>query len=415
MPATAPRDAVLLLTHSGDFYTVDLVAQALARMGVRPIRFNTDLFPSLIKISARAGDERATHFCTEGGEQTSIEEVRAVWARKLWSPRMTDDLDENYRSMCVSESVAALDGFLDALHSARWVNDLDRERAAENKQRQLRLATQAGLRVPRTLVTNDHREARQFFAETDGQTVAKLLRPLHVSMDASKPFVYTNRVREQDLAGADALRHCPMVFQELIPKARELRVAWVAGETFAGALDATGTSRGHTDWRRANPEECRWQQAQLPIEVSMDAAKPFVYTNRVREEDLAGAEALRHCPMVFQELIPKACELRVAYVAGETFAGALEATGTSRGHTDWRRAAPEECRWQKAVLPNEVTSGLQALMSELGLVFGAVDLICTPAGEHVFLEVNPSGEWGMLERDLDLPISEAIAEALLEN
>ena len=54
-------------------------------------------------------------------------------------------------------------------------------------------------------------------------------------------------------------------------------------------------------------------------------------------------------------------------------------------------------------------------MLELGLAFGAVDLICTPAGEHVFLEVNPSGEWGMLERDLGLPISEAIAEALLES
>jgi hypothetical protein len=29
--------------------------------------------------------------------------------------------------------------------------------------------------------------------------------------------------------------------------------------------------------------------------------------------------------------------------------------------------------------------------------------------------VNPGGEWGMLERDLGLPISEAIAEALLQN
>ena len=328
MPATAPRDAVLLLTHSGDFYTVDLVAHALTRRGVRPIRFNTDLFPSLIKISASAGEERAAHFRTETGEQASVEEVRAVWARKLWSPRMADDLDERYRSMCVSESVAALDGFLDALNSARWVNNLDRERNAENKQRQLRLAARAGLRVPRTLVTNDPVAAREFFAETEGQTVAKLLRPVHVSMDASKPFVYTNRVREDDLAGAEALRHSPMVFQELIPKAYELRVAFVAGETFAGALDATGTSRGLTDWRRASPEECRWQLAQLPTEVA---------------------------------------------------------------------------------------SSLQVLMSELGLVFGAVDFICTPAGEYIFLEVNPSGEWGMLERDLGLPISEAIAEALLED
>jgi MvdC family ATP-grasp ribosomal peptide maturase len=328
MPPTAPRDAVLLLTHSGDFYTVDLVAQALARRGVRPIRFNTDLFPSLVKLSSRAGDERAALLFTETGEPTSADEVRAVWARKLWSPRMANDLDESYRMMCVSESVAALDGFLDALHDARWINDLDRQRDAENKQRQLRLATRAGLRVPRTLVTNDPGAARQFFAETEGQTVAKLLRPLHVSMEANKPFVYTNRIREQDLAEAEALRHCPMVFQELIPKAYELRVACVAGEAFAGMLDATGTSRGHTDWRRA---------------------------------------------------------------------------------------APEECRWQKVQLPSEVASSLQALMSELGLVFGAVDLIYTPSGEYVFLEVNPSGEWGMLERDLGLPISEAIAKALLED
>jgi MvdC family ATP-grasp ribosomal peptide maturase len=327
MPSTATRDVVLLLTHSGDFYTVDLVAQALARRGVRPIRFNTDLFPSRVKLSSRAGDERGAQLFREAGEEIFADEVRAVWARKLWSPRMGDDLDERFRSMCVSESAAALEGFLDSLHDARWVNDLDRQRDAENKQRQLRLAARAGLRVPRTLVTNDPDAARQFFAETGGQMVAKLLRP---------------------------------------------------------------------------------------IEISMDAASSFVYTNRVREEDLAGAEALRHSPMVFQELIPKAFELRVACVAGRFFAGALDATGTSRGHTDWRRAAPEECRWQKAELPAEVESALQTLMSDLGLVFGAVDLICTPAGEHVFLEVNPGGEWGMLERDLDLPISEAIAEALIE-
>jgi len=327
MTPTASRDAVLLLTHSGDFYTVDLVSQALARKGVRPIRFNTDLFPSSIKLSARAGDERTTDLFTEEGAQLSTTEVRAVWARKLWTPLLADDLDDRYRSMCITESIAALEGFLDALHDSRWVNDLGRQRAAENKQRQLRLAERAGLRVPRTLVTNDPAAARQFFAETGGQMVAKLLRPLT---------------------------------------------------------------------------------------VSMDAVASFVYTNRVREEDLAGADALRHCPMVFQELIPKACELRIAFVAGETFAGALDASGTSRGQTDWRRVAPEECRWQKTQLPTEVASGLQALMSELGLVFGAVDLIYTPAGEYVFLEVNPGGEWGMLERDLGLPISEAIAKALLE-
>src|SRR5215203_3866528 len=140
MTPTTSRDTVLLQTHSKDFYTVDLVSQALARKGVRPIRFNTDLFPSSVKLSARAGDHRAAHLVTEAGEQVSAAEVRAVWARKLWTPRMSDDLDEGYRSMCIGESAAALEGFLDALHDARWVNDLDHQRDAENKQRQLRLA-----------------------------------------------------------------------------------------------------------------------------------------------------------------------------------------------------------------------------------------------------------------------------------
>src|ERR1044072_3651105 len=112
MPSITPRDAVLLLTHSGDFYTIDLVSQALARRGVRPIRFNTDLFPSTIKISGRVGE---AHIITETGEQVSAAEVCAVWARKIWSPRMGQDLDERFRSMCVGESIAALEGFLDAL------------------------------------------------------------------------------------------------------------------------------------------------------------------------------------------------------------------------------------------------------------------------------------------------------------
>lgn len=328
MTSGASRDAVLLLTHSADFYTVELVAESLKRRGARPFRLNTDRFPASVKLSARLGNDRAAHLMTDEGAQLSAEEVRAVWARRFWAPRMDEDLDERFREMCVRESAAALEGFLDALRDARWVNDLRRERAAENKQRQLRVAAAAGLRIPRTLVTNDPAAARQFFAETEGQMVAKLLRPLTVGMDADSDFVYTSRVSAEDLAAAETLRHSPMVFQELIPKARELRVAWVDDAAFTGALDASGTSRGQTDWRRAAPEECRWERGELPAEV---------------------------------------------------------------------------------------TSGLRALMSELGLVFGAVDLICTPTGEHVFLEVNPAGEWGMLERDLNLPISDAIAAALLND
>ena len=326
MAAKPERDTVLLLTHSGDFYTVDRVADALARRGAKPFRFDTDRFPREARLSAHFDAHGLRHRIEDRGESCDADSVRAVWARKIWLPELDENLDERFQEMCLRESLAALDGFLDGLHAARWINERRREHEAENKMLQLRVARDAGLRIPRTLVTNDPARAREFFRETNGATVAKLLRPISFGMESDAAFVYTSEVREADLADAGALRHSPMVFQERIPKSLELRVAYVDGKCFAGALDASASVAGQTDWRRASPEECRWQRAELPPELSAQ---------------------------------------------------------------------------------------LTAMMRKLRLVYGAIDIILTPEGEHVFLEVNPGGEWGMLEHDLGLPISEAIADALL--
>ena len=46
------------------------------------------------------------------------------------------------------------------------------------------------------------------------------------------------------------------------------------------------------------------------------------------------------------------------------------------------------------------------------LNYGAIDIILTPDGQHVFLELNPCGEFFWLEVAPGLPISEAIADVL---
>lgn len=131
-------------------------------------------------------------------------------------------------------------------------------------------------------------------------------------------------------------------------------------------------------------------------------------TRLLRREDLDALDGLRHCPMVFQRYVPKAMELRVAWVDGQAFVGALDG---ARCGVDWRYESTAS--WEPHALPEAVHRRLAALMARLGLRQGAIDLIVTPAGEYVFLEVNPSGEWGMLERELGLPIGEALADALL--
>jgi MvdC family ATP-grasp ribosomal peptide maturase len=320
------RDVVLLLTHSADYFTVDRVEEALSRRGAKPFRLDTDQFPMTVRLSARLGSDGLHHRLEYGERSVGTDEVQAIWMRRIWEPQLSKQLAPQFYQSCARESLAALRGFLDGLSEVRWVDDLQRIGEAENKLRQLRVARNVGLHIPRTLVTNDPQLARKFFQEVEGRMVAKLLTPLSVSMEGSSFFVYTSAVREQDLVDAEALRYSPMVFQEQIPKLRELRVVFVAGTLFVGALDASRYSARTMDWRRATPQECPWE--------------------------------------------------------------------------------PDE-------LPNSVARCLHTFMADLGLVFGAIDLIRTPEGEHVFLEVNPTGEWGMLERDLGYPISEAIASALL--
>ena len=85
-----------------------------------------------------------------------------------------------------------------------------------------------------------------------------------------------------------------------------------------------------------------------------------------------------------------------------------DAKKTKEGQVDWKKS--EKGTWDAYELPEEISCKLCQMMNELNLDFGAIDLIRKPDGEYVFLEVNPSGEWGMLQHILGYPIAETIAE-----
>ncbi|MBI3370069.1 MAG: alpha-L-glutamate ligase, partial [Burkholderiales bacterium] len=73
-----------------------------------------------------------------------------------------------------------------------------------------------------------------------------------------------------------------------------------------------------------------------------------------------------------------------------------------------------QARIEPAELPADVQEKLFALMKRLGLVYGAIDMRRRPDGSHVFLEVNPAGQWLFVERASGQPITQAMAELLRE-
>ena len=145
-----------------------------------------------------------------------------------------------------------------------------------------------------------------------------------------------------------------------------------------------------------------------------DGRERVVFTNELGPGDLADLRGLDLCPMTFQERVAKALELRVTVVGRKVFAAAVDSQASALAAADWRRDGPGLVgAWERYELPAEVEAALLRLMDAFGLNYGAADFILTPDGRHVFLEVNPAGEFFWLERSPGLPISAAIADLLL--
>jgi glutathione synthase/RimK-type ligase-like ATP-grasp enzyme len=52
-------------------------------------------------------------------------------------------------------------------------------------------------------------------------------------------------------------------------------------------------------------------------------------------------------------------------------------------------------------------------VERLGLCYGAIDMVLTPDGRYVFLEINPNGQYLWIEEAAGLPISDAICDLLM--
>ena len=148
--------------------------------------------------------------------------------------------------------------------------------------------------------------------------------------------------------------------------------------------------------------------------TELSGSTKLIYTNKVGREYLRAHKAsIRLAPVFAQEYIEKDVELRVTVVGEKVFSCAIHSQDSARTKDDWRRYDFKRVRHHSHTLDTGVAEKLLRLMKLWGLVYGAFDLIITPEGDHVFLEVNPSGQWTWIEAFTGMPISQALAELLI--
>lgn len=275
-------------------------------------------FPHKMKIHAMAGrDVDLMYLDLPDGRRIDLDRVGAVWNRRLRSYTLDPALtDETGRLFAFSEASEALPGLWQGM-DCFWMNPPGTDERAMKKAWQHRLARRAGLRVPETLVTNDP-VAALAFAERhmDMGVVRKAFRNISAAPRE------TLRLGPAEMAQIESVRFAPVIFQEYIPLALDIRVTVIDGEILSAAF-------------RSDP------QYEVDYRSGIGSAEVTPYT-----------------------------------------------------------------------LPDDVAQGLRAMMAQMQLVFGAADFRVTPAGEHVFFEINPAGEYLFVADRSGLPIPQAIAATL---
>ncbi len=137
-----------------------------------------------------------------------------------------------------------------------------------------------------------------------------------------------------------------------------------------------------------------------------------IYTTKLTQVALQ-----EHAPTIaltanlFQEYIPKAFELRINVIGSQVFAAEIHSQHCERTKIDFRMGY-DDLYYRVHALPAPIEEACRSLVRMFDLRFSALDILVTPDGEYVFLELNSSGQWGWIENHTRLPLTETLVDLL---
>ncbi len=119
-------------------------------------------------------------------------------------------------------------------------------------------------------------------------------------------------------------------------------------------------------------------------------------------------------PTLFQSCIDKEYELRIFYLGGVCYSMAIFSQQDDDTKHDFRvynKTKPN--RYVPYKLPDVIEIKIAALMRELNLETGSIDMIKSTIGKYIFLEVNPDGQFGMTSAPCNYFLEKRIANYLI--
>lgn len=251
---------ILLATNKSDV-TTDFVVLELERRQLEFFRLNTEDIGSY-SLSMRDGEPDNLILENQSGT-LDMRQVRGAYYRRPGVPEFAEKSPhiESFRHAEWSSVLRTLWNGLDG----RWLNSPFAILRAEDKPRQLCAARQSGLAVPRTLVSNDYRQVKEFTSNCPA--VVKPLRQALIEGKRMDRVIFTNRIGSFDDRDVEAIQRAPFIVQEEITKRSDVRVIVVDDQVFATDIGSQAHEETQVDWRRGERTDLAHDTVQLPDPV----------------------------------------------------------------------------------------------------------------------------------------------------
>lgn len=318
---------VLILTDRFDAHA-NRVIEKLHALKISYFRLNLDkesLEHTLVRF-----ENKIWEIATQEASITSAE-ISCVWLRKFFVELNLEQKLEVQASIDFkiwrNEFNATLLGLYTALKHLPWLNPISQAVKGDNKYYQMQLVKTLDIAMPKTIVSNEKSKLIEFAKNCNDDVVLKLLNQDMYDFDKNNKLqgIYTNRITSKDLASFAPNGENPIMLQEYVKKAYEVRWSVVGKRHFVCKIESQQSKVACEDWRR-------YDLANTPH----TAIKP---------------------PFVMQQRVEKLLEI-------------------------------------------------------MELEYGALDFIVTPQNEWIFLEINCCGQWLWIEDLTGLDISGGITEWL---
>lgn len=257
---------VLIITHSKDNQSIDIVSEQLKKYDTKAIRFNVDQYPLNYSLTSSYEDGEWKVYLDYDGKRESLHDITALWYRRSHNlaSGLGSILEGEYLSSVHGEIRTTLFGMLESMNCFQ-IGKFSQYRRLDSKEEQMKIASALGLKVPETCITNNPDEAKKFVRSHPKGVIAKMQSSFAIEKQGVEHVVFTNIITEENFDEIDSLQYCPMQFQEKLEKDKELRITIVGDVIFSFAVDSQKLENAKVDWRREGLELLdQWEPYELP-------------------------------------------------------------------------------------------------------------------------------------------------------